>query len=79
MSTVNLGRTYLYTYKHTQLSRCGGVWDGVGWWLRWFRGAASFIMSSFMGQCATVFCAQLRTDTETHGHVGGGGGRYTET
>jgi len=32
-----------------------------------------------MAQCATVFCAQLRTDTEKHGQqFNGDGGRWWE-
>lgn len=60
MSTVNLGRTYLDTHTLCAVGEEEGEVEGGS------SGAAtSFIMSSFMAQCATgFFFAQLRTDTE---------------
>lgn len=46
MSTVNLGRTYLDTHTHTVCVGEEGGSSGT---------ATSFIMSSFMAQCATGF------------------------
>lgn len=77
MSTVNLGRTYLDTHTHSLLGEMGerevaGGSSGT---------ATSFIMSSFMAQCATAFfCSVTHRHRKKHQRperrpqVGGGGG-----